>query len=195
MFQAVGERLNSFTSWFIKVFKKTFRFRKTDVNQSELVFVGGLLAFLIVFGGAAIFTYYEGWSYFNSIYYCVVTLTTIGFGDYVALQVWPFDLIRILALSEICNLLGWFQGRKGFTEQSVQYGLFGALVDLHSFRSDSCRIGLQLARLQITYDEYGRRVESTTTRTVHTCHAAQPKPTLQQYRPVERCQWKHCVHI
>lgn len=27
-----------------------------------------------------------GWSYFNSIYYCFVTLTTIGFGDFVALQ-------------------------------------------------------------------------------------------------------------
>jgi potassium channel subfamily K protein 9 len=87
MFQAVGERLNSFTSWFIQVFKKTLRFKKHEVNQTELVFVGGFLAFLIVFGGAAIFTHYENWSYFNSVYYCVVTLTTIGFGDYVALQV------------------------------------------------------------------------------------------------------------
>ena len=30
--------------------------------------------------------YATGWSYFHSIYYCFVTLTTIGFGDYVALQ-------------------------------------------------------------------------------------------------------------
>lgn len=29
---------------------------------------------------------FSGWSYFHSIYYCFVTLTTIGFGDYVALQ-------------------------------------------------------------------------------------------------------------
>ena len=32
------------------------------------------------------FLFVLGWSYFNAIYYCFVTLTTIGFGDFVALQ-------------------------------------------------------------------------------------------------------------
>ena len=29
---------------------------------------------------------FVGWTYYNSMYYCFVTLTTIGFGDFVALQ-------------------------------------------------------------------------------------------------------------
>jgi len=46
----------------------------------------GMLSSIIITTGAAVFSRYEGWSYFDSFYYCFVTLTTIGFGDYVALQ-------------------------------------------------------------------------------------------------------------
>ena len=36
--------------------------------------------------GAVLFHTQEGWSFFDSLYYCFISLSTIGFGDYVALQ-------------------------------------------------------------------------------------------------------------
>lgn len=35
---------------------------------------------------SAMYSYAEGWSYFESLYFCLVTYTTIGFGDYVSGQ-------------------------------------------------------------------------------------------------------------
>ncbi|KAH8378850.1 hypothetical protein KR009_001746 [Drosophila setifemur] len=45
-----------------------------------------LCVFLVVsyiLGGAALFAYWENWSFLDSAYFCFITLTTIGFGDFV----------------------------------------------------------------------------------------------------------------
>jgi hypothetical protein len=39
---------------------------------------------MFIFFPAFLFSYYEGWTYDEAVYYAFVTLTTIGFGDYVA---------------------------------------------------------------------------------------------------------------
>ncbi len=83
MYQSLGERLNYFSSFCIQFFKKCLKCRKKEVSQTEMVTTTGVLALVVILGGAAMFKSYEKWNYFDSIYYCIITLTTIGFGDYV----------------------------------------------------------------------------------------------------------------
>ncbi|CAG0902773.1 unnamed protein product [Cyprideis torosa] len=66
--------------------KKSLKFRQTRVTEGNLVSVATVLSVVMITGGAAVFSKYEGWEYFDSTYYCFITLSTIGFGDYVALQ-------------------------------------------------------------------------------------------------------------
>lgn len=41
------------------------------------------LLMLFMFGGAFVYTQLETWSYRESLYFCFVTLSTVGFGDYL----------------------------------------------------------------------------------------------------------------
>lgn len=48
-----------------------------------------LCVFLVVsyiFGGAFLFSNWEKWHFLDSAYFCFITLTTIGFGDFVPAQ-------------------------------------------------------------------------------------------------------------
>ncbi|KHJ86167.1 Ion channel [Oesophagostomum dentatum] len=81
----IGERMNTFAARLLRSVKKAAG-KAPVVNHVDLIFVAfGLGTFLIVFGALA-FSKYENWTYFDSLYYCFTTLTTIGFGDFVALQ-------------------------------------------------------------------------------------------------------------
>lgn len=86
MFQSIGERLNKVASVVIRRGKTYLRCRQTEATEMNLMMATGMLSSIIITTGAAVFSRYEGWSYFESFYYCFITLTTIGFGDYVALQ-------------------------------------------------------------------------------------------------------------
>ncbi|XP_059165264.1 two pore potassium channel protein sup-9-like [Physella acuta] len=86
MFQSVGERLNTFVTFLVKHIRKCFRMKNTEVSQTHLIFIAMNLSTIVLTSGAAIFSYFENWPYIDSFYYCFITLTTIGFGDFVALQ-------------------------------------------------------------------------------------------------------------
>lgn len=60
-----------------------------DISQTKIRVISTLL--FVLFGcllfvalPTAIFKHIEGWSALESLYFVVITLTTIGFGDFVA---------------------------------------------------------------------------------------------------------------
>ncbi|CAI5684012.1 potassium channel subfamily K member 3a [Oreochromis niloticus] len=86
MFQSVGERINTFVRYLLHRLKKCLGMRCTEVSMVNMVTIGFISCMSTLCVGALAFSHFEGWSFFHAYYYCFITLTTIGFGDYVALQ-------------------------------------------------------------------------------------------------------------
>ncbi|XP_071961769.1 potassium channel, subfamily K, member 16-like isoform X1 [Antedon mediterranea] len=77
---ALGERIKNRSLKFKEHCQK--RFKKADVFYMAMICISGFFIFFLI--PSVVFSYFEGWSYHISFYYTFITLSTIGFGDYVA---------------------------------------------------------------------------------------------------------------
>jgi hypothetical protein len=84
-FQSTGERLNSLLTYILGRLKQSLHMKQTKITDGELLVTESLLSIVILIIGACVFSKYEKWTFFESFYYGFITLTTIGFGDYVVL--------------------------------------------------------------------------------------------------------------
>ncbi|XP_029453590.1 potassium channel subfamily K member 10 isoform X2 [Rhinatrema bivittatum] len=83
----IGDQLGTIFGKSISRVEKIFR--KKQVSQTKIRVISTILFILVgcvvfVTIPVVIFQYIEGWTTLESIYFVVITLTTVGFGDYVA---------------------------------------------------------------------------------------------------------------
>ena len=82
LLSALGDRFNKFKD---KILQRGFQKfdKKWQRKLLSLFIITGSGMLLFIFIPSAIFHAQEGWSYHDALYFCFITLTTVGFGDFV----------------------------------------------------------------------------------------------------------------
>lgn len=87
---------------FERLFRSLAHFFMWDVlrdrrTRPSFVWVGVLILF-----GTVIFHWLEGWSWIDSLYFCVITLATVGYGDFTPTT----PLAKLLTIFYVLNGVG-----------------------------------------------------------------------------------------
>lgn len=75
MFQSIGERMNTFAAKVLRHVKQWCG-KRPVVTHIDLIIICSALSMFLMAAGAWIFHHYEDWSYFDSLYYCFITLVS-----------------------------------------------------------------------------------------------------------------------
>ena len=88
-------------------------------DEQRNLFLQTMMFFFWLAGGAAVFARVCGWSYVDSLYFCDVTLLTVGFGDFAAPNnagrglVFPFSVGGIIILGLMVSSIHKFAQELG----------------------------------------------------------------------------------
>ncbi|XP_038601983.1 potassium channel subfamily K member 10 [Tachyglossus aculeatus] len=132
----IGDQLGTIFGKSIARVEKVFR--KKQVSQTKIRVISTILFILagcIVFVTipAVAFKYIEGWTALESIYFVVITLTTVGFGDFVAggnasinyrewykPLVWFWILVGLAYFAAVLSMIGdWLRVLSKKTKEEV----------------------------------------------------------------------------
>ncbi|XP_043553231.1 potassium channel subfamily K member 10-like isoform X2 [Chiloscyllium plagiosum] len=132
----IGDQLGTIFGKSIARVEKVFR--KKQVSQTKirvistiLFILAGCLVFVTI--PAIIFKHIEGWTTLDSIYFVVISLTTVGFGDYVAggniaihyrewykPLVWFWILVGLAYFAAVLSMIGdWLRVISKKTKEEV----------------------------------------------------------------------------
>ncbi|TRZ24150.1 hypothetical protein HGM15179_002956 [Zosterops borbonicus] len=132
----IGDQLGTIFGKSIARVEKVFRNKqvsqtKIRVISTILFILAGCIVFVTI--PAFIFKYIEGWTALESIYFVVVTLTTVGFGDFVAggnanikymewykPLVWFWILVGLAYFAAVLSMIGdWLRVLSKKTQEEV----------------------------------------------------------------------------
>ena len=95
----LGKILNNLLDWSTRPLGKKMELFWMKLLVLVVATTVGVILFILI--PAVIFAHVSGWTYFEGIYYCFVSLTTVGFGDFV-----PTSPSKYAGLYRICSG-GW----------------------------------------------------------------------------------------
>ncbi|XP_056437809.1 potassium channel subfamily K member 10a [Gadus chalcogrammus] len=134
----VGDQLGTIFVKSIAKVEKTFRRKHNQISQTKIRVASTLLfilagCILFVTIPAVVFKHIEGWTGLEAIYFVVITLTTVGIGDYVAggdrrieyrewyrPLVWFWILVGLAYFAAVLSMIGdWLRVLSKKTKEEV----------------------------------------------------------------------------